>query len=78
MNPYLDNAIFSSFQKTYLLKYQDFQMTGVRDDGDCDDYDDSSLEFLYSRTLDKSAILFALFEYLSEVFFYFCCYLRVL
>ena len=46
-------------------------MTGVRDDGDCDDYDDSSLEFLYSRTLDKSAILFALFEYLSEVFFYF-------
>ena len=43
-------------------------MTGVRDDGDCDDYDDSSLEFLYSRTLD---ILFALFEYLSEVFFYF-------
>ena len=53
-------------------------MTGVRDDGDCDDYDDSSLEFLYSRTLDKSAILFALFEYLSEVFFYFCCYLMVL
>ena len=46
-------------------------MTGARDDGDCDDYDDSSLEFLYSRTLDKSAILFALFEYLSEVFFYF-------
>ena len=46
-------------------------MTGVRDDGDCDDYDDSSLEFLYSRTLDKSAILFALFEYLSEVFFIF-------
>jgi len=46
-------------------------MTGVRDDGDCDDYDDSSLEFLNSRTLDKSAILFALFEYLSEVFFYF-------
>ena len=46
-------------------------MTGVRDDGDCGDYDDSSLEFLYSRTLDKSAILFALFEYLSEVFFYF-------
>ena len=45
-------------------------MTGVRDDGGCDDYDDSSLEFLYSRTLDKSAILFALFEYLSEVFFY--------
>ena len=44
-------------------------MTGVRDDGDCDDYDDSSLEFLYSRTLDKSAILFALFEYLSEIFF---------
>ena len=45
-------------------------MTGVRDDGDCDDYDDSSLEFLYSRTLDKSAILFALFEYLSEVFLF--------
>ena len=52
-------------------------MTGVRDDGGCDDYDDSSLEFLYSRTLDKSAILFALFEYLSEVFFLSFCYLRV-
>ena len=42
-------------------------MTGVRDDGD-GDYDDSSLEFLYSRTLDKSAFFIRPFRIVLKFF----------
>ena len=43
-------------------------MTGVRDDGD-GDYDDSSLEFLYSRTLDKSAFFIRPFRIVLKFFY---------